>query len=94
LNTINLVRSRPNVDALKSQLASLGATHVLTYEDIASKEARSKIKEFTGGNLPRLGLNCVGGKDNTSMAMYLNQDGKLVTYGGMSKKPVELPTPL
>jgi NADPH:quinone reductase-like Zn-dependent oxidoreductase len=77
-----------------SQLKSLGATHVLTYEEIASKESRGKIKELTGGKLPRLGLNCIGGKDTTSMAMYLDQDGKLVTYGGMSKKPIELPTSL
>eukprot|EP01089_Gocevia_fonbrunei_P018368 TRINITY_DN6184_c0_g2_i2.p1 TRINITY_DN6184_c0_g2~~TRINITY_DN6184_c0_g2_i2.p1 ORF type:complete len:130 (+),score=29.72 TRINITY_DN6184_c0_g2_i2:34-423(+) len=38
--------------------------------------------------------NGVGGPSATNIARYLADDGVLVTYGGMSKKPVQLPTSL
>ncbi|KAH6916238.1 trans-2-enoyl-CoA reductase [Coprinopsis sp. MPI-PUGE-AT-0042] len=92
--TINLVRSRDNIDTLKKQLTDLGATHVLTYEELADKATREKIKEWTGRKPIRLGLNCVGGKETTLMARYLGQDAQLVSYGAMSKQPLSLPTSL
>ncbi|TFK17323.1 trans-2-enoyl-CoA reductase [Coprinopsis marcescibilis] len=94
INTINLVRSRDNIDQLKEQLTQLGATHVLTYDELADKSTRDKIKVWTGGKPIRLGLNCVGGKETTSMARFLGQDAHLVSYGAMSKQPLSLPTSL
>ncbi|KAG2011554.1 trans-2-enoyl-CoA reductase [Coprinopsis cinerea AmutBmut pab1-1] len=92
--TINLVRNRDNIDRLKDQLTKLGATHVLTYDDLTDKSTRDKIKQWTGGKPIRLGLNCVGGKETTLMARYLGQDAHLVSYGAMSKQPLSLPTSL
>ncbi|KAF8202117.1 trans-2-enoyl-CoA reductase [Pholiota molesta] len=94
LNTLNFVRNRPDIDALRNKLQGLGATHVLTYDELADKSVREQIKEWTGGKPIRLGLNCVGGKDTTAMARLLGMDGHLVSYGGMSKQPLPLPTSL
>ncbi|GAA5992876.1 hypothetical protein JCM11641_001370 [Rhodosporidiobolus odoratus] len=97
VGTINLVRDRPSISDLKSQLTSLGADHVLTYDEFLSREnnVRKKIKELVGkdGEL-RLALNCVGGKETAEMAKCLGLDGQLVTYGGMAKTALALPPSL
>ncbi|KAJ3749825.1 hypothetical protein EV360DRAFT_56719 [Lentinula raphanica] len=94
LNTINFVRSRDDMGPLVTHLESLGATKVLTYDDLNDRSLRSKIKEWTGGQDIRLALNCVGGDPTTAMAKLLGQDSHLVSYGAMSKKPLSLPTSL
>lgn len=43
---------------------------------------------------PKLGLNCVGGASSTALAKALAHGGTIVTYGGMSMKPVTIPTSL
>lgn len=60
LKTINLIRDRPNLDQLKQKLHGIGATHVLTYEELSNKSTRETINGWTGGKKIRLGLNCVG----------------------------------
>lgn len=37
-------------------------------------------------------MNCVGGRSSLLLARSLAQNGHLVTYGGMSKQPVQVPT--
>ncbi|KIJ24657.1 hypothetical protein M422DRAFT_785817 [Sphaerobolus stellatus SS14] len=97
-NTINFVRSRSedSLNTLKSYLHSLGATHVYTYDDLSDRSLnlRGKVKEWTGGKGPLLGLNCVGGKETSLMASLLGQNAHLVSYGAMSKQPLSLPTSL
>jgi len=41
-----------------------------------------------------LAINCVGGNTVTEMARLLSNGGIVVTYGGMSLKPVTIPTGL
>lgn len=41
---------------------------------------------------PKLGLNCVGGKATSDLLRVLDKSATLVTYGGMSKQPVTIPT--
>ena len=41
---------------------------------------------------PKLGLNCVGGKPTSDLLRVLDKSATLVTYGGMSKQPVTIPT--
>ncbi|KIM90612.1 hypothetical protein PILCRDRAFT_812366 [Piloderma croceum F 1598] len=94
LKTINFIRNRENVDALKKQLEELGATHVTTYEELSQKSFRDKVKEWTGGKPLRLALNCVSGPETMSMARLLGSDAHLVSYGAMSKQPLSLPTSL
>jgi trans-2-enoyl-CoA reductase len=43
---------------------------------------------------PKLGLNCVGGKSASELIRKLGQKGVMVTYGGMSREPVTVPTSL
>jgi len=85
---------RENLSTLSKSLYSLGATKVLTYDELADKSLRAKVKEWTSGKGIKLGLNCVGGKDTTLMAQLLGQDAHLVSYGAMSKQPLSLPTSL
>jgi hypothetical protein len=41
--------SSDDISELKKQLSSLGATHVLTYDDLADKTLRDRVKEWTNG---------------------------------------------
>jgi len=99
-NSINVIRSRPTpeeTDSLRAELESLGATHVITEEEFLSREFRDKLAHWTSGSGPsglKLGLNCVGGKSAQAIARSLGSGGTMVTYGGMSKQPVILPTGL
>lgn len=49
---------------------------------------------FKNGTLPkpRLGFNNIGGKSATEILRTLNNGGVMVTYGGMSREPVIVPT--
>ena len=66
-----MVRNRPEIDSLRQELLDLGATHVVTDEELGSYDMRSKMKGWFDGKPPLLGLNCVGGKSATEMARYL-----------------------
>ncbi|ODV98226.1 hypothetical protein PACTADRAFT_37545 [Pachysolen tannophilus NRRL Y-2460] len=94
INTINVVRDRPTIEELKQKLYSLGATKVITEEENNSKEFSKTIKDWTKGSQVKLALNCVGGSSSTGIARKLSPNGVIATYGGMSKKPVNLPTSL
>ncbi|KAL9108111.1 MAG: hypothetical protein Q9227_007087 [Pyrenula ochraceoflavens] len=96
LKSINVIRKREGWETLRDELIEMGATKVITEDEILGKEFSGMVKEWTnGGREPiRLGLNCVGGKSATSAAKVLAPGAHLVTYGAMSKKPVELPTGL
>lgn len=90
LKTINVVRNRDDIDQLKQSLKDLGADFVVTEEELRKKEV---IDEILGQvPKPRLALNCVGGQNATDCIRYLGDNGTMVTYGGMSKKPVVIPT--
>jgi trans-2-enoyl-CoA reductase len=92
--TINFIRDRDDVELLKQHLELLGATHVVTYDELSDKSLRTKVKTWTGGKDIRLGLNCVSGKTTTLMARLLGNNAHLVSYGAMSKEPLSLPTSL
>lgn len=88
LNCVGVVRDRPNLEELTGYLKSLGAAEVLTEAQVRTTQI------FKSGQLkkPRLGLNCVGGKNCTEMIRHLDDKAALVTYGGMSREPVVAPT--
>lgn len=95
--SINIVRKRDSgVEELKQDLKTMGADVVVTDEEVEKREFRDLVKEITnGGREPiHLGLNCVGGSLVNSMAKHLAPGGKMITYGAMSKQPVQLPTGL
>lgn len=88
INCVGVVRDRPELPQLVEYLKSLGATEILT-------EAQMRTTPlFKSGQLkrPQLALNTVGGKSATELLRQLDNRGVLVTYGGMSREPVTVPT--
>jgi trans-2-enoyl-CoA reductase len=95
--SINVIRERDTeaaTEELRSELLSLGATYVVTESDLMDRSFSTFLKEATGGAKVKLGLNCVGGRPTSAMAKALSNGATLVTYGGMSKQPLQLPTGL
>lgn len=88
LKTINIVRDRPNLKELIDFLKGLGATEVLTEEQLRTTDL-FKSKKLPK---PKLGLNCVGGKSALEIMRHLQNSSPIVTYGGMSREPVTVPT--
>ncbi|XP_011494968.1 PREDICTED: probable trans-2-enoyl-CoA reductase, mitochondrial [Ceratosolen solmsi marchali] len=87
IKTINIVRNRSNIETLKEQLLNLGATEVLTEEELKTTNIfKSQILPQ-----PRLALNCVCGKNAWEIQKHLVHGGIMVTYGGMSREPLMVP---
>ncbi|XP_071454895.1 enoyl-[acyl-carrier-protein] reductase, mitochondrial [Hetaerina americana] len=88
IHSINVVRDRPDIDDLKKYLHSIGATHVLTESEIRTTEI------FKSGQVPKpkLAFNCVGGKSSLELMRHLDFQGWMITYGGMSREPITVPT--
>jgi len=97
--SINVIRGREDKTEekkLKQDLVDLGATKVITEEELQGREMKDKIKEWTHGGREQIkvGLNCVGGKPGTALAKFLSPGATMVTYGAMSKQPLMLPASL
>lgn len=97
--SINVIRGREDKaeeEKLKQELYDIGATQVITEEQLLSRDIKDQIKEWTrGGREPvKVGLNCVGGKPGTALAKFLSSEAAMITYGAMSKRPLELPASL
>ncbi|KAL9232549.1 hypothetical protein vseg_007649 [Gypsophila vaccaria] len=87
--SINIIRDRPGVDEVKENLRMLGADQVFTESQLEVKN----IKDMLGGlPEPVLGFNCVGGNAASLVLKFMRNGGTMVTYGGMSKKPVTVST--
>lgn len=89
ITTVNIVRARSNIDEVKDFLTALGATYVLTDEELKSTDI------FKSGKVAKakLALDCVGGNSALGLLRNLQSGCKMVVYGGMSKQPVPVPTP-
>ena len=90
IDTINIIRARDDTETLIKELKDLGATHVLTEDFVASAGMKEFMKSLK--KPPLLAFNGVGGKSATELLRNLGQKGVMVTYGGMSRKPVTVPT--
>lgn len=88
IKTINVVRSRPNIEELKHFLSQLGGDHVVTEEELRT----TNIFKSGQSPKPKLALNCVGGKSALELLRHLQEGSPMVTYGGMSREPVTVPT--
>lgn len=95
VHTLNIVRDRPNLPELVARLTDLGATTVITEETLANPRLMEEVLEkLPGGKKkqPILGFNCVGGSSASDIARLLRDGSSMVTYGGMGRKPVCVPT--
>lgn len=90
LITVNIVRGdREDFPSLAEELHRLGGDYVVTEKEVQTSAWRDKMKTLPP---PRLGLNCVGGRSATNLIRLMGRHGCVVTYGGMSKEPLTVPT--
>eukprot|EP00540_Astrosyne_radiata_P017669 CAMPEP_0116824504 /NCGR_PEP_ID=MMETSP0418-20121206/1436_1 /TAXON_ID=1158023 /ORGANISM="Astrosyne radiata, Strain 13vi08-1A" /LENGTH=349 /DNA_ID=CAMNT_0004452887 /DNA_START=58 /DNA_END=1104 /DNA_ORIENTATION=- len=98
MGCVSLVRRHDRTDEEWSQLVeylkTVGrCTWVVAEEDLTDRDRFQTFLEkgdFRHGC--RLALNAVGGESAIRLARCLETGGTLVTYGGMSKKPVSIST--
>ncbi|KAH9823211.1 hypothetical protein DFH28DRAFT_946395 [Melampsora americana] len=92
IGCIGFVRDRPELESLRSHLIGLGRpghTKIITYEEFESDDSlRDELKSL---NLC-LGFNCVSGSVTNQIMKVLRPNSSLITYGGMSMKPITVPT--
>jgi trans-2-enoyl-CoA reductase len=91
VKTINIIRNRPDYEETVERMKAYGAYVVVTDDKLGTPEFQRLISDLPK---PKLALNCVGGQSATEIARLLQNDGTMVTYGGMSRKPVQVPTSL
>ncbi|KAG7209788.1 hypothetical protein KM043_011406 [Ampulex compressa] len=86
--SVSVIRNRPNITEMKDYLKCLGGDEILTEEEIR------KTKIFKDKVLlqPQLALNCICGQSAVEIMRHLGHGGTMVTYGGMSREPVTVPT--
>lgn len=89
LVTVNIMRARPDEKQIVERLKFLGGDVVVT-EDYATTYGMTKI--MSDLPKPKLAFNCVGGDSARTLVKLLGQGGKMVTYGGMSRKPITIPS--
>lgn len=89
--TVNIIRPKSNASELIEDLYKLGADLVITEDQVRTESTRERISKLGS---PKLGFNGVGGKSATNLARLLGENAYMVTYGGMSKEPVTIPTSL
>lgn len=89
VKTVSTVRNSPGVEQTIERLKALGGTVVVLEEYAESFRLKKLISDLPP---PKLALNCVGGPPAHALARLLDKGATMVTYGGMSKKPVESST--
>lgn len=92
IKTINIIRSdRPRVKQLLELLSNLGGDVNVVNEQVNTPAFRESISKFPPC---RLAFNCIGGSATTEMIRCLGTGSTVVTYGGMSKRPLTVPVDL
>jgi mitochondrial enoyl-[acyl-carrier protein] reductase / trans-2-enoyl-CoA reductase len=92
LRTINVVRAdRPNAEDTLRLLDNLGGTVNVLDTWVNTPSFQEMCRELPPISLA---LNGVGGASATELLRALAPGGTLVTYGGMSKVPMEVPADL
>lgn len=85
IKTINLLR---NAKSKEADLKAIGADIVIDESEFDAK----KLKDLTGGGLPILGLNQIGGTSVSNMIKAMGFGGTIATVGAMTSEPVRFPT--
>lgn len=81
--TINLVRRRDQVEALKA----LGADEVICTSD---EDVAQRVKALTDGKGVPYALDAVGGETGTQAFAALGRHGTLIVYGLLSGEPMKI----
>lgn len=103
VQVVSVVRRGTKTDsewkALINHVDKVGkAALVVAEEDITDKESfkdfLATLSQLSSSNkLPTLAFNAVGGESASLLSKCLDQGGTMVTYGGMSMKPITVGTP-
>ncbi|CEP23922.1 unnamed protein product [Cyberlindnera jadinii] len=93
INVLSVIRDRNDFDQVKAKLEAQGATKVISETENGDRAVGAEIKKLTGGKI-KIALNSVGGVSSSNIARKLAPNATMFTYGGMSKKPVSIPTSL
>lgn len=89
IKTISVLRSRAKFEDAVDHLKNIGS-YIAVSEDYTKGAAfKNLISDLPA---PKLALNAVGGTAATELIRHLGENGTLVTYGGMSRKPIQVPT--
>ncbi|XP_013416240.1 enoyl-[acyl-carrier-protein] reductase, mitochondrial [Lingula anatina] len=89
INLINVVRNHAMPECVQHH-ESLGAAKVVSEDFLRSSNMKDYINSLP--SKPKLALNCVGGDVATNMIRHLAKGSVMVTYGGLSRKPVTIGT--
>ena len=90
VKTINIIRQeRPGYEELVERMKQHGGYIVCGDKYMRTAQFRELIKDLPQ---PKLALNCTGGDTVTEMSRLLAPGGTIVTYGGMARRPVTVPT--
>ncbi|KAK6271880.1 PREDICTED: probable trans-2-enoyl-CoA reductase, mitochondrial isoform X1 [Theobroma cacao] len=100
IHSINIIRDRAGSEEVKERLKAFGADEVFTESQLEVKNVKGLLVSSFMDTLllisnipePTLGFNCVGGNAASLVLKFLRQGGTMVTYGGMSKKPITVST--
>ena len=92
IKTINIIRSdRPDADKVLRLLSNLGGDVNVLDTQVNTEGFNEILAELSPC---KVAFNCVGGDAATEMVRCLAPGGTVVTYGGMSKRPLTIPTDL
>lgn len=82
VHSINIVRERRDFDIVRKELEDLGA------DAIVKMEANDKIHKNSQQRNCVAGFNCIGGDYSSKLVEYLAPSSPIITYGGMSRRPL------
>jgi mitochondrial enoyl-[acyl-carrier protein] reductase / trans-2-enoyl-CoA reductase len=98
-------RTPQQLDDLIEHLTTVGRNEMVVLEDDlhqdreAVRQLKDQLRQLSGSDgddddraLPLLALNAVGGRSCALLLKLLGEGATLVTYGGMSRKPVPVST--
>ena len=86
IKTINVIRTRPNLQTTVDKLVALGADVVITDEELK----QNGLKNHSSIPAPKLALDAVAGSAANDLVSVLAEGGTLCNYGVLSGKPCEI----
>lgn len=95
IKTINIVRhDNPDTPRNLKLISRLGGDVNIPDSVLGTEDFLGIVDEINSQGGIKAAFNCIGGESVLDMARVLANNGTIVTYGGMSKKPVEVPEDL
>jgi mitochondrial enoyl-[acyl-carrier protein] reductase / trans-2-enoyl-CoA reductase len=89
IKTVNIIRSnRPRAGKMLKLLSDLGGDVNVFDEQVNTPAFHATLSKYPPC---KLAFNCIGGDATTNMIRCLAPGGKVITYGGMSKRALTVP---